>query len=82
MKTGIILYIAGERDPEWEMELKGLEKDLPRAELYRLAESEDEVVNHWWELTAKGMHRILCQVAQLDADNTVRITERCMRLSG
>lgn len=82
MKTGIIFYIAGGKDPGQEVDQASVKNELPLANIYRFADSEDEILNYWWELTAKGMHRILCQVAQLEANNTVRITERCMRLSG
>jgi hypothetical protein len=83
MKTGIIVYIAGGKDPGQEVfDPASVKYELPLADLYRIADSEDEIVTYWWELTAKGMHRILCQVARLDTDNTVRVTERSMRLSG
>ena len=82
MKTGIIFYLAGGKDPGQEVYQSSVKDELPSADLYRFADSEEEIVNYWWELTAKGMHRILCQVAQMDPDNTVRITERSMRLSG
>jgi len=82
MKTGIIFYITGEKDPGQEIDQASVENALPTADLYRFADSEDEIVNYWWELTAKGMHRILCQLGQLDGDNNVRITQKSLRLSG
>jgi hypothetical protein len=82
MKTGIIFYITGEKDPEQEINQNSVKNALPSADLYRFADNEEEIVNYWWELTAKGMHRILCQIAQLERDNNIRITQKSLRLSG
>ncbi len=82
MKTGIIFYLDGGESIEQEIHPDSLKENLPVADVYRFAETENEVVNYWWELTALGMHRILCQLAQVDEDSNLLIKERCLRLCG
>lgn len=82
MKTGMIFYITGNKEVSEELDPKGFKDQLPSADLYRFAVTEQEVVDCWWELTAKGMHRILCGIVQMDESRNLQVSDRTLRLCG
>lgn len=82
MKTGMILYIAGKKESKEELGSKEFKNQLPAADLYRFAVTEQEVSYYWWELTAKGMHRILCKIVQFDEMENVQVSDNTLRLCG
>jgi len=82
MKTGMIFYIAGKKDVREELEQEQFKSQFPSAHLYRFAETEQEVVYYWWELTVKGMHRIFCGIIQADEDMNMHVSDKSLRLFG
>ncbi len=68
MKEGMILYIIEGKD---EMPLSGF-CDPARASVRAgisavyVATSEDELMDGWWHLIARGMHQVSCTRATYD----------------
>jgi len=82
MKTGMIFYVTGNKDSKEELDCREFKSQLPSADLHRFAVNEQDVVNCWWELTAKGMHRILCGIVRVDESNNLQVSDRILRLCG
>ena len=86
MKTGIIVYLRGEREKLNEIEPEELIKDLKieadKIELVESGSSNFDVMDAWWKLTAKGMNRIICLMAELTKNSSIRLTGHELRLFG
>ena len=86
MKTGIILYIVGD-EPEGhtsntEHLLNQLALDAERIEVISRNTGHFDVSDAWWSLTAKGMQRILCVLAEYTKTGDLRLTGRSLQLCG
>jgi hypothetical protein len=42
----------------------------------------NDISDAWWSLTARGMHRIICLVAEYSNDSGLKFTDRQIRLCG
>ena len=86
MKTGVILYVVGGADPEDEFEVedvvKGLDIEADRIETVFSGSTRFDVMDAWWSLTAKGMKRIICKIAEMVDGSGFRLTDRELRLGG
>ena len=87
MKTGAIIYVAGEKDrveiPEDKgMLLKqhGIQAD--RWEVITHDTGPADIHHAWWRLLTQGMQQVLCMMAEVDANGEVQLTGRQMRLCG
>jgi hypothetical protein len=86
MKTGIIVYIAGDDDrgPEIDLEkqVKRLELEADRVELVSRSSGHFDVSDAWWYLTTKGMNHVKCAIGELTESGHIQLTGRELRLSG
>jgi len=87
MKTGAIIYVAGERDCVGIGEDKGmlLKKhgiQADRWEIITRSTGPADIHDAWWRLLTKGMHQVLCLLAEVDSNGEIRLTGRQMRLCG
>jgi hypothetical protein len=87
MKTGIIIYVAGielkgglQHNPKDLAKKFGIEAD--RYELITKTSGHFDIHDAWWQMIAKGMHRVLCVMAEIGNDGDLRLTGRQMRLCG
>ena len=85
MKTGVIVYVVGNRDAETHFDEKqalgtlGMKAD--RVEFVFSGQSEDDLAYSWWNMTRKGMSRILCMAGELIAPSNIRLFGHEMQLS-
>ena len=86
MKTGVIVYVVGgdviKPTVDLEKEVRKLKIGADRVELVSLSSGHFDVSDAWWHLTARGMNRILCLLAQLTESGSLQLTGRMLRLTG
>ena len=86
MKTGIILYIVGDKPAEQttktEHLVNQLALDAERVEVVSRNTGHFDVHDAWWSLIAKGMKHILCVLAEYTKTGDLRLTGRSLRLCG
>lgn len=84
MKTGAIVYVVGKENlPEkfdMAVALKNLEIDADRVELVSPGSGHFDIMDAWWSLTAKGMKRIICMIAEIVNGSDLRLTGREIQL--
>ena len=84
MKTGAIVYVVGKEnlseDFDMEVALKNLEIDADRVELVSSGSGHYDIMDAWWSLTAKGMKRIVCMIAEIVNGSDLRLTGREIQL--
>jgi hypothetical protein len=84
MKTGAIVYVVGKENlPEkfdMAVALKNLEIDADRVELVSPGSGHFDIMDAWWSLTAKGMKRIVCMIAEIVNGSDLRLTGREIQL--
>jgi hypothetical protein len=86
MKTGVIVYILGGDGAYDGYEVKEAVKKLnikaDRVEIVSSRLGHFDVMDAWWMLTAKAMHRIVCMLAEICNDSNLKLTGRNLRLCG
>ena len=84
MKTGAIVYVVGKenlsKDFDMEAALKNLEINADRVELVSPGSGHFDIMDAWWSLTAKGMKRIVCMIAEIVNGSDLRLTGREIQL--
>ncbi|OEU65984.1 MAG: hypothetical protein BA867_14320 [Desulfobacterales bacterium S5133MH16] len=84
MKTGAIIYVVGKenlsKNFNMEVALKNLEVDADRVELVSPGSGHFDIMDAWWSLTAKGMKRIVCMIAEIVNGSDLRLTGREIQL--
>ena len=86
MKTEVILYVVGwvnlDDVPEMEDVVKKLGIEEDRIETVFSGSTHFGVMDAWWSLTAKGMKRIICRIAEIVNGSELRLKDRELRLYG
>ena len=86
MKTGAIVYIVKgdnlEKDFDVEDAVRHLDIKADRIEVVSSTSGHFDVMDAWWLLTAKGMKRIICMIAEVVNHSRLRLTGRMLRLCG
>ncbi len=83
MKVGIILYITGDEEAKENVRSNNSQQNLNlKADQVTLASNLEEVIDHWIELTKKGMHHIKCLIAETETQNEIKLTGQELRLYG
>ena len=87
MKTGAIIYVAGDEpmeglkhNPKELVWKSGIKAD--RLEVITQTPGHFDIHDAWWHLIAKGMQLVLCMMAEVDDDGELRLTGRQIRLCG
>jgi len=84
MKTGAIVYVVGKdnlsKDFDMELALKKLEIDAEKIELVSSELGHFDIMDAWWSLTAKGMKRIICLIAEVVNGSDLILTGREIQL--
>ncbi|MBW2219869.1 MAG: hypothetical protein JRF40_10325 [Deltaproteobacteria bacterium] len=78
MKTGAIVYVVGKenlsKNIDMAMALKNLEINADRVEFVSPGSGHFDIIYAWWSLTAKGMKRIVCMIAEIVNGSDLRLT--------
>jgi len=84
MKTGAIVYVVGKdnlsKDFDMKLALKKLEIDAEKIELVSSELGHFDIMDAWWSLTAKGMKRIICLIAEVVNGSDLMLTGREIQL--
>ena len=84
MKTGAIVYVVGKENLSKYFDItvavKKLEIDAERIELVSSGSGHYDIMDAWWSLTAKGMKRIICLIAEVVNGSDLRLTGREIQL--
>jgi hypothetical protein len=86
MKTGVIVYAAGDPPPHWSGALENNPEEYdPDADMVKLithTTGHFDLHDAWFELVCKGMSRVICKMAEFNEAGQMRLTGREMRLCG
>ncbi|OQY14158.1 MAG: hypothetical protein B6I30_01360 [Desulfobacteraceae bacterium 4572_187] len=84
MKTGAIVYVVGKenlaKNFDMEVALKNLEIDADRVEFVSPGSGHFDIMDAWWSLTARGMKRVVCMIAEIVNGSDLRLTGREIQL--
>ncbi len=83
MKTGAIVYVIGkENDKDFDVKeaVKNLKIEADKVEIVSSRSGHFDVMDAWWSLTAKGMKRIVCIIAEIINGSDLRLTGREIQL--
>ena len=83
MKTGAIIYVIGkENDKDFDVTeaVKNLKIEADKVEIISLRLGHFDIMDAWWSLTAKGMKRIVCMIAEIINGSDIRLTGREIQL--
>ncbi len=86
MRTGVIVYIAGNDHSGKNADFKKAARELtPRADMVEVISKTTgcfDINDAWWALTTRGMERITCKMAELTDLGELRFTGRELQLQG
>jgi hypothetical protein len=86
MKTGFIIYAAGNPPQGWNEEHEnGIRDQLPGADAVEVITSETghfDVSDAWYALVTKGISLIVCKLAVFNEFGQMKLTKRELRLCG
>ena len=86
MKTGVIVYLVGKKSLDdsinFEEAGKRLNINADRVEVVSSIGGNYDLMDAWWLLTAKGMKRIICMIAEVINRSEFRLTGQELRLYG
>ena len=86
MKTGVIVYVTGEAqftdDYDPSQLAEQLDIDADRVEIISYETGHFDISDAWYDLTVKGMQRIVCKMAEFTGLDEIRLTGREIRLCG
>lgn len=84
MKTGVIVYVIGEENIDNDFDIteavKNLKIEADKVEIVSSRSGHFDVMDAWWSLTAKGMKRIVCTIAEIINGSDIRLTGREIQL--
>ena len=83
MKTGAIIYVIGkENDKDFDVikAVKNLKIEADKVEIVSSRSGHFDIMDAWWSLTAKGMKRIVCMIAEIINGSDIRLTGREIQL--
>ena len=86
MKTGVIIYLVGKKRLDDTIDVDEAQKKLKvkadRVEVVSSIGGNYDVFDAWWLLTAKGMKRIVCMIAEVINRSEFRLTGQELWLCG
>ncbi len=86
MKSGVIIYVAGDPPAGWtedtQVNIKGLEPQADSIEIITRTTGHFDVPDAWWALLSRGMSHIVCKMGIFDESGDIEITGRELRLCG
>ena len=86
MKTGIIVYVAGNVPDRWDEDLApaiaGADACADAYEFVTSVSRGYDIHYAWWKLLTKGVRSVVCRTATFDAADKLVFTGRELRLCG
>jgi len=86
MKSGVIIYVAGDPPAGWSedspLAIKGLETPADVIEVITRTTGHFDVLDAWWALLCRGMSHIVCKIGIFGKSGDIELTGRELRLCG
>ena len=86
MKSGLIIYVAGNAPQDWTEEneagIRDLESQADMIEIITTQTGHFDVLDAWRALLLKGMSYIICKMAVFNESGDIEFTGRELRLGG
>ena len=86
MKSGVIVYVAGNAPQNWtegdETDVKGLEPQADLVEIITTQTGHFDVQDAWQDLLSRGMSRVTCKMAVFNKFGEIEFTGKELRLCG
>ena len=86
MKSGVIIYVAGNAPQDWTEENEtGIRNSVSQADLIEIITSRtghSDVSDAWRALLLKGMAHISCKKAVFNSTGDIELTGKELRLCG
>ena len=84
MKTGAIVYVIVKENVDNDFDIneavKNLKIEADKVEIVSSRSGHFDIMDAWWSLTAKGMKRIVCMIAEIINGSYIRLTGREIQL--
>ena len=86
MKSGLIIYVAGNAPESWtednEVPIKNAESKADLIEIITTKTGHFEIIDAWRELITRGMSSVTCKLACFNDSGNVEMTSKTLRLCG
>jgi hypothetical protein len=86
LKSGVIIYAAGEAPASWtedkERAVKQSITGVDAVEIITTRTGHFDVMDAWWSLKARGVALVECKMAEFTANGELKETGRTLRLCG
>ena len=86
MKTGIIIYVAGNAPEGWtekdEVAIRGSESNADLVEVITTETGHFDVLDAWRHLLTKGMSQVVCKMAFFSESGEIEYTGKKLILCG
>jgi len=86
MKSGVIIYVAGNAPQDWtendEADVRNLEAQADLIEIITTQTGHFDVLDAWRDLLSRGMSRVTCKMAVFGESGEIEFTGRELRLCG
>jgi hypothetical protein len=86
MKSGVIIYVAGNAPESWsegdETHIRSTESQADLIEIITTKTGHFDVLDAWWNLLSKGMSLVTCKMAFFSESGEIQFTGRELRLYG
>ena len=86
MKSGVIIYVAGNAPRGWsegdETRIRSTESQADLIEIITTRTGHFDVLDAWRDLLSKGMSHVICKMAAFSESGEVELTGNELRLCG
>ena len=86
MKSGLIIYVAGNAPRDWTEENEtGVRNLEPQADLIEIITTQTghvDIADAWRALLLRGMSYITCKMAVFNESGDIEVTDKELRLCG
>jgi hypothetical protein len=86
MKSGVIIYVAGNAPENWteekETPIKKSESEADLIEIITTKTGHLEIIDAWREFIARGMEKVTCKMAVFGKSGNIEFTGNQLRLCG
>ncbi len=86
MKSGVIIYVAGNAPENWteddEAHIKSTEPEADLVEIITTKTGHFDVLDAWRDLLSRGMSLITCKMAIFNESGEIKMTGQELRLCG
>jgi hypothetical protein len=86
MKSGVIIYVAGNAPENWteekETSIKNSESEADLIEIITTKTGHFDITDAWKEFIVRGMEKVICKMAVFGKSGNIEFTGKQLRLCG